>query len=95
MHAHARRMAAPRCTVGVPVSQYDMAIVLLAFSVIPLDIMVADCNVRSGARFKVPPAHTQSYDFLSAKYQLILFFFKNGATPWISAVRLWAGSPLQ
>lgn len=45
MHAHARRMAAPKCSVGVPVSQYDMALVLLAFSAIPLDIMVSDCNV--------------------------------------------------
>lgn len=50
MHAHARRMAAPKCSVGVPVSQYDMAVVLLAFSVIPLDIMVADCNVCGQAR---------------------------------------------
>jgi hypothetical protein len=50
-----------------------MAIVLLAFSVIPLDIMVADCNVR-GVALLVPPPHTHSFDFLSGKYQPILIF---------------------
>eukprot|EP00929_Paragymnodinium_shiwhaense_P068892 TRINITY_DN34740_c0_g2_i1.p1 TRINITY_DN34740_c0_g2~~TRINITY_DN34740_c0_g2_i1.p1 ORF type:complete len:560 (+),score=110.77 TRINITY_DN34740_c0_g2_i1:52-1731(+) len=46
-HSLARRRvrAAGSCNVGLPVSQYDLALTLMAFSLIALDGVVNDCEV--------------------------------------------------
>lgn len=47
MHEHARRIAKSRCSIGVAISQYDLALVLMAFGPLPLDTLVTDMKVST------------------------------------------------